>query len=98
MNRIAIVREIGSGKSYVAKLMGLPIFNAYSVVNKIYNTNYKCYVKIKKKIPRFIKSFPINTEEILKDIFADIKNLKEISDVVHLIGRSNMLIFVRKIK
>ncbi len=98
MNRIAIVGEIGSGKSYVAKLMGLPIFNADSVVNKIYKTNYKCYLKIKKKIPKFIKSFPIKKEEILKAIFADIKNLKKISEVVHPIVRSNMQIFIRKNK
>ena len=98
MNRIAIVGEIGSGKSYVAKLMGFPIFNADSEVNKIYKNNYKCFLKIKKKIPKFIKSFPIKKEEILKAILTDIKNLKKISQVVHPIVRSNMRIFIKKNK
>ena len=36
MIRIAIVGEIGSGKTFVAKLFGLPTFNADNEVNKIY--------------------------------------------------------------
>ena len=36
MIRVAVVGEIGSGKSYVAKQFGYPIFNADNEVAKIY--------------------------------------------------------------
>ena len=39
MIRIALVGEIGSGKSYYAKLFGYPVFNADQEVAKIYETN-----------------------------------------------------------
>ena len=35
MIRIATVGEIGSGKSYVAKLFGFPVFNADIQINKM---------------------------------------------------------------
>ena len=38
MKRIAIVGEIGSGKTFVAKLFGLPTFDADNEVNKIIET------------------------------------------------------------
>ena len=37
MIRIAVVGKIGSGKSFVAKLFKLPLFNADKEVSKIYN-------------------------------------------------------------
>ena len=48
MIRIAIIGDIGSGKSYVAKLFGYPVFNADNEVTKLYKKNYKCYYKLKK--------------------------------------------------
>ena len=45
---IGILGDIGSGKSYVAKLLGFPIFNADIEVNKIYKQNYKCFLTLKK--------------------------------------------------
>ena len=36
MIRICIVGGIGSGKSYIAKQFGYPVFNADYEVNKIY--------------------------------------------------------------
>ena len=46
MIRIAIVGDIGSGKSYIAKLFNYPIFNADLEVAKIYKTNKK-WLKVK---------------------------------------------------
>ncbi len=38
MIKIAIIGDIGSGKSYVAKQFGYPVFNADEEVIKIYKT------------------------------------------------------------
>ena len=58
MIKIAIVGDIGSGKSFVAKQFGYPVFNADKEVNKIYRSNRQCFKKLKVKIPNFIYSFP----------------------------------------
>jgi len=50
MIRIAIVGDIGSGKSYVAKQFGYQVFNADNEVKKIYKNNRKCFRKLKKII------------------------------------------------
>ena len=39
MIRIGIVGDIGSGKSYVAKQFGYPVFNADIEVAKLYKNN-----------------------------------------------------------
>ena len=98
MIRIATVGEIGSGKSYVAKLLGFPVFNADVEINKIYKNNYKCFLLLKKKLPKFVKSYPIQKSEILKAIFANKNNLKKITKTVHPIVRLNMLNFIKKNK
>ena len=98
MIRIATVGEIGSGKSYVAKLLGFPIFNADIEVSKIYKKNYKCFLILKNKLPKFIKSYPIKKNEILRAIFSNKNNLKKITKIVHPIIRKSMFIFIKKNK
>ena len=41
MIKIAVVGDIGSGKSHVAKQFGYPVFNADVEVTKLYKTNKK---------------------------------------------------------
>jgi len=48
MIRIAVLGDIGSGKSYAAKQFGYPVFNADTEVTKLYWKNKKCYNKLKK--------------------------------------------------
>ena len=96
MIRIAIVGEIGSSKSYVSQALGLPVFNADKEVSKIYNNNKKIYLKLKKKFPTFIKSYPIKKEELLKVIIKNKKNIKIISKLVHPIVRRRMNRFLKK--
>ena len=59
MIRIAIVGEIGSGKTIAAKILKLPTFYADIEVAEIYQKDKRCYKKLKKRFPKFIKSFPI---------------------------------------
>jgi len=98
MIRIGIVGDIGSGKSYVAKQFGYPVFNADVEVAKLYRKSRKCYKKLKKALPKYIISFPINKKEISKAIMANQNNIKKIVKVVHPEVRFNMNKFIKKNK
>ena len=96
MIRIGIVGDIGSGKTYVSKQFGFPVFNADLEVSKIYKKNKKCFKKLNKIFPNYIHSFPIKKKEILKVIFKKKKNIKKINKIVHLEVRSEMNKFLKK--
>jgi dephospho-CoA kinase len=98
MIKIGILGDIGSGKSFVAKQFGFPVFDADNEVRKIYKKDKKCYIKLKKAIPKYILSFPINKKEIAKSILSNQKNLKKIINIVHPIVRSRMNKFINKNK
>ena len=98
MIRIAVLGDIGSGKSYVAKQFGYPVFNADNEVTKLYKKSRKCYNKLKKVLPEYIVSFPVKKIDISKAIIADQHNLKKIIKVVHPEVRSNMNNFIKKNK
>jgi len=95
MIRIAVVGEIGSGKSHIAKLFNYPIFNADLEVAKIYKTNRKCFKNLKKKLPEYFSSFPIKKEEIIKAITEDEINLIKITDIIHPEIRKKMNTFLK---
>ena len=78
MIKIGILGDIGSGKSYVAKNFGYPIFNADYEVGKIYQQNKNIFNKLKKNLPKYIHSFPIEKKAISTAILADENNLKKI--------------------
>ena len=59
MIKIGILGEIGSGKSYVAQNFGYPVFNADDEVAKLYQKNKNIFNKLKKKLPKYIYSFPM---------------------------------------
>ena len=46
MKRIGILGDIGSGKSYVAKNFGYPVFNADHEVALLYKNNKKIFNKL----------------------------------------------------
>ena len=98
MIRIALVGDIGSGKSYFSKLFKFPIFNADLEVTKIYEKDKNFYKLIKKKFPQQIFSFPLKKEELIKCILSNPGNLKQISKIVHPIVRKKLNIFLKKNK
>ena len=59
MKKIGILGDIGSGKTFVAKKFDCPVFVADDEVSKIYSKNKFFFNKLKKKLPKYIKSFPI---------------------------------------
>ena len=97
MIKIGILGDIGSGKSYVAKNFGYPVFNADVEVGKLYKEEKKIFNKLKKVLPKYIHSFPINKNEICDAILANNFNLKKIITIVHLEIRKKMNIFLKKI-
>ena len=66
MIRLGIIGSIGSGKSFVSKLFKYPVFNADDEVKYLYKNNKKCFRKLKKKLPKFISSFPIKKKRVNK--------------------------------
>ena len=98
MIRIGVIGGIGSGKSFISRLFKSPVFNADKEVEFLYKNNLECYKKLKKKLPRFVKSFPISKSQLIKAINEDKKNLKRISSVVHPLVRKNLKSFLNKNK
>ena len=95
MKRIGILGDIGSGKSFVARCFGYPVFDADKEVVKIYKRDRKVFKKLKKILPKFISSFPIDKQEISNAILHKKINLKKIIKIVHIEVRKRMNNFLR---
>ncbi len=98
MKRIGILGDIGSGKSFVARCFGYPVFDADKEVAKIYKRDKKVFKKLKKIFPKFISSFPIDKREISNAILHKKINLKKIIKIVHIEVRKRMINFLRNNK
>ena len=73
--RIGILGDIGSGKSHVAKSFGYPVFNADYEVAKLYKTNKKIFIKLKKFYLKYFNKFPIKKINVLNAILAEDKKI-----------------------
>ena len=98
MIKIAVVGDIGSGKSHIAKLFGYPVFNADQEVANIYKKNKNCFKKLKKFLPKYFSVFPANKIQIIKAIEDSEKNLKKITKIIHPEVRKKLTIFLKKNK
>ena len=96
MIRIAVVGDIGSGKSHVARQLGYPVFNADFEVAKLYKKSRKCYNKLKQTLPNYITSFPVKKSKLSEAIIANQNNIKKIIKVIHPEIRLKMKNFIRK--
>ena len=96
MIRIAVVGDIGSGKSYIANLFGYPVFNADLEVAEIYKTNKNCFKRLKKILPKYFLVFPANKIQIINAIENSGKNLKKITKIIHPEIRKRLSIFLKK--
>ena len=63
MITIGILGDIGSGKSFIAKNFGYPVFNADDEVAKLYEKDKKIFNKLKKILPKYIHSYPIQKKK-----------------------------------
>jgi len=98
MIRIGIVGGIGSGKSYIAKLFGYPVFNADIEVAKLYRKNRTCYKRLQKILPNYIRSFPIKKNKLSEAITDSQNNLKKIIKIIHPQIRKRLNNFIKKNK
>ena len=98
MIKIGIVGDIGSGKSYVARQFGFPVFNADNEVKKIYKKNKKCFKKLKRTFPKYIFSFPIKKKELSNVVFENKNNIKKINKIIHPEVRLKMRKFLKRNK
>ena len=98
MIRIGLVGDIGSGKSYIAKNFGYPVFNADIEVGKLYKKDKKIFNKLKKTLPKFFNSFPIEKNDVTNAILSNKSNLKKIIKIVHLEIRKKLSKFLNKNK
>tara|TARA_A100001011_G_scaffold35624_1_gene33981 strand:- start:3179 stop:3748 length:570 start_codon:yes stop_codon:yes gene_type:complete len=98
MIRIGLLGDIGSGKSYVAKNFGYPVFNADYEVSQLYKNDKKIFIKLKKILPKFIRIFPVDKMQISDAILANDHNLKKIIKIIHREIRKKMFVFLKKNK
>ena len=98
MIRLALLGDIGSGKTYISELFGYPVFNADLEVTKIYKSNKSCFKKIKKILPNYFSTFPVKKNEIMKVALEENNNFKKIIKIIHPEVRKKMNIFLKKNK
>ena len=98
MIRIGILGDIGSGKSYVAKSFGYPVFIADNEVAKLYKKDRKIFIKLNKALPKYITQFPVKKQEVTRTILADKNNLKKVIHIIHPEVKKKMNIFLKKNK
>ena len=96
MIKISLVGDIGSGKTHVSKLFKAPCFFADKEVKKLYRNSKQCFIKLKKKFPQSIKTFPIKKTELSNTINNKFYNLKSIGLIVHPFIRKKLRMFLRK--
>ena len=96
MIKISLVGDIGSGKTHISKLFKVPCFFADIEVKKLYRNNKECFVKLNKKFPQFIKTFPIKKIELSNTIKSKFSNLKSIGFIVHPFIRKKLRMFLKK--
>ena len=95
MIKIALVGDIGSGKTFIASMFSYPTFNADNEVAKIYSADIECFKKLKKKLPKFFYKFPIGKKDLIKAILHNNQNLKKITKVVHPIIKKRLKVFLK---
>ena len=98
MIKIGILGDIGSGKTFISKKFGFPVFNADNQVKKIYKKNKNCYKKLRKIFPNYILSFPVKKKQLINAIYNNKNNIKKINKIVHPIVRKNLNKFLSKNK
>ena len=96
MRIIGITGSLASGKTSASKILSArrwPLFNADSVVKKLYKRlNFQKLIKKKLNL----KNYSIIKKEIIKKILQNNSNIKKIEKIIHPFVRREMKIFLKK--
>ena len=95
MIRIGVVGGIGSGKSYVSKSFGFPLFNADIEVAKLYKKDKTTFIKLKKVLPEYFNSFPVKKKEVADAILDNNNNLGKIIKILHASVKKKLYYFLK---
>ena len=74
------------------------MFNADYEVSNLYKKDERIFKKLKKKLPKYISTFPLNKNEITNAILDNKVNLKKIISIVHIEIRKKLKLFLKKNK
>lgn len=96
MIRIAVLGDIGSGKSFFAKQLNIPLFCADAIVQNLYKTNKSIFFKLKKIFPKYLDKFPLKKSQLVDIVIKNPNNLKKIIKIVHPEVRKRMQLFLKK--
>tara|TARA_B100001989_G_C24476375_1_gene432021 strand:+ start:305 stop:874 length:570 start_codon:yes stop_codon:yes gene_type:complete len=91
---IGVLGDIGSGKSYVARQFGYPVFDADKEVKNIYKYSRVCFTKLNRILPKYVVNFPIHKAELANAILKNKENIRKISKIVHPLVRKKMNSFL----
>ena len=78
--------------------MSLKTHRFYIRVAKLYRKNRKCYNKLKKALPNYIRSFPVKKNKLLEAITDNQNNLKKIIKIIHPQIRKRLNNFIKNNK
>jgi len=96
---LGIIGEIGSGKTYLARVFkryGYNVFDADKVVHNIYKKNKSINTKISKIFK--LSSKRVNLEDLTNVIIKNPSKLVKLNKIIHPEVKKNLLDFIRKNK
>jgi len=98
---VGIVGEIGSGKTYAAKIFenyGCNVFYADKFVHSLYKKNKLINLEISNFFKLKIKRNRVNLKDVSNLIIKNPNNLGKLNKIIHPEVKKNLLYFIRKNK
>jgi dephospho-CoA kinase len=98
---LAIVGNIGSGKTYISNIFkhfGYKIFNADNCVHKLYKNSRKLNIKVSTVFKLNLKKERINTKDLINIILKKKYLIKKLNNIVHPEVKKKLLVFLKKNK
>lgn len=96
---IALTGGIGSGKSFALqcfKHLGFHTYSLDSIIASLYKRGMPLYEPIKALFPSAVSEMGVSHQKLADIVFADLKQLAKLEQMVHPVIRSHMREFIRK--
>ena len=98
---LGLTGSIGMGKSTTAAMFlkrGIPVWDADSIVHKLYAKNGAAVKFFNQKIPSAVSNGEVSRAVLKKLIKEDINNLKKIEQIIHPLVAKDRLTFIENSK